>query len=112
MDLCFATKKLERQLGDATAMQRAFGDLARRLQMRLDLLRAAPCLADVPSVPPPRRHKLSGDWRGHYALDIAGNWRLIFKPVSSLAASGFDYDNDLRGVTVIEIVEIIDYHGN
>jgi len=110
MKLSFSSKKLEKELADEAALKRAYGDRAKRLQTRLDLLRAAPTLADVPPTPPPRRHELSHDMPGHFAVDITGNWRLIFKPdhdpVPQLEGGGID----LKAVTAVLIVEVKDYH--
>ena len=106
MRISFSSRKLERQLSDEMQMNQAFGDLARRLKMRLDLLRAANTLADVPHVPPPRRHRLTAPWNGHYAVDLSGNWRLIFKPADHAGGE----EANLKEVTAIEIVAVIDYH--
>ena len=111
MDLSFASNKLERQLSGAKSMQKAFGDRTKRIQMRLDLLKSAPCLADIPNVPPPRRHELGGDWAGHFAVDVTGNWRLIFKPSHDQVPRLADGGVDLTKVTAVEIVDINDYHG-
>lgn len=110
MIISFASNKLEKQLSDEAQIRRAFGDRGRRLMMRLDLLRAAPCLADVPHTPPTRRHALSGPRSGHYAVDITGNWRLIFRPVAASPPADPGGASDLAGITAIEIVAIEDYH--
>lgn len=111
MDLSFASNKLERQLSDAKSMQKAYGDRARRIQMRLDFLRSATCLADVPNTPPTRRHELDKDWAGHFAVDITGNWRLIFKPAHDPVPRMPDGGVDLAKVTAVEIAGVVDYHG-
>ncbi len=110
MILSFASRKLAKQLSDETQIRRAFGDRGRRLMMRLDVLRAASCLADVPHTPPIRRHTLSGQWAGHYAVDITGNWRLIFRPAAASLPTDPGGASDLAGITAIEIVAIEDYH--
>lgn len=110
MDISFASRKLEKQLSDEAQIRKAFGDRARRLMMRLAVLRMASCLADVPHRPPDRCHALSGDWAGHFAVDITGNWRLIFRPLPATGHAGPATPADLAAVTAIEIVAIIDYH--
>ena len=77
MDVSFANDKLERQLSNEKSLKRAFGDRAKRLQLRLDLLKAAVNLYEVSPAPPPRRHELTGQWRGHFAVDVTENLRLI-----------------------------------
>src|SRR5215212_1986318 len=101
MKLSFAGKKLERELTKAAVMARAYGDRSKRLKMRLDLLAAAPTLANVPMEPPTRLHPLSHEWVGHFAVDITGNWRLIFRPnhdpVPTLETGG----PDLKAITAV-----------
>lgn len=107
MIISFASRRLEKQLSDEGEMLRAYGSRARRLMMRLDLLRAAPSLAHVPHTPPVRRHALSGDWAGHYAVDITANWRLIFRPLLpsvNVVAGG------TNEAAAIEIVAVTEYH--
>jgi proteic killer suppression protein len=110
MDISFASRKLQRRLSDEAQIMKGFGDRGRRLMRRLDVLRTASCLADVPHVPPIRRHALSGDWAGHFAVDITGNWRLIFRPLSGATPATRGGAVDLATVTAIEIVAIKDYH--
>ena len=106
MRISFSSRKLEKQLTDERQMKQAYGDLAGRLKLRLDLLRAVNTLADVSHQPPPRRHKLEPPWEGHYAVDISGNWRLIFRPVGM---AGKDHA-DLQNISAVEITKIVDYH--
>ena len=110
MDVSFANDKLERQLSNEKSLKRTFGDLAKRLQLRLDLLKAAGCLDEVSSAPPPRRHALTGDWRGHFAVDVTENWRLIFRPNHDPVPVRADGGVDLRAVTAIIVVAVADYH--
>jgi proteic killer suppression protein len=110
MDLSFATNKLARELADERAMRKAYGDRAGRLKLRLDFLAGAACLDDVPPAPPMRRHELRGEWAGHYAVDVTGNWRLIFRPNHDPVPRTEDGGPDLKSVTAIEIVSVEDYH--
>lgn len=110
MDISFASRKLEKQLSDEAQIRKAFGDRARRLMMRLAVLRVASCLAEVPHRPPERCHALSGDWAGHLAVDITGNWRLIFRPLPATGHAGPAAPADLTAVTAIEIVAISNHY--
>ena len=76
MDLAFANNRLRRQMSSEREMQRAFGDRAKRLQLRLRVLKNTPSLADVPRDPPTRCHELIGEGAGCFAVMITGNWRL------------------------------------
>jgi plasmid maintenance system killer protein len=106
MEITFASRKLQKQFSDEESLKKSFNKLSGRLKLRYDLLEAADCLADVSHEPPPRRHLLKGEWKGHFALDVSGNWRLVFRPLERKVTEGMD----LREVTAIEIVAVIDYH--
>lgn len=112
MLVSFATRRLEKDLGTAAAMGKRYGDLAKRIKMRLDVLYAADCLGDVPAEPPARRHQLSdsGDYEGCFAVDLNGNWRLVFRPDHSPVPLLEEGGIDLSAVTAVIIVEIVDYH--
>lgn len=113
MNVAFSSRKLKRQLEDEKEMKKAYGHVMPALKRRLDLLVAASCLADVPNTPPPRRHELSGKrWAGHFAVDLSGNWRMIFKPDHDPVPLRADGGIDLAAVTAVVIVVIEDYHGN
>src|SRR5690349_6294258 len=105
MDISFANKRLQRQLMDAGAMAQAYGPLAGKLKLRLDLLKNVRCLAEVPHTPPHRRHLLTGDWAGHFAVDVSKSWRLIFKPNHDPVPTKADGGIDLQKVTAVEIVD-------
>ena len=111
MNISFATTKLERQLTSEREMQKAYGHVIGALKLRISELWAVARLADVPHSPPPRRHQLTGDWAGHFAVSLTKNYRLIFKPdhdpVPTLPDGGFD----LNAITAVMIVKIEDYHG-
>ncbi len=110
MHIEFASNKLKRQMGSAAAMQKAYGDRAKRLMMRLGVIKNATCLADVPTDPPPRCHPLKGDYLGSYAVDISGNWRLIFEPIVASNGDAETSEPNPSEVTAIRILDVIDYH--
>jgi proteic killer suppression protein len=63
----------------------------RALLARLDVSRS-PVDMDLPGL---RLHPLKGDWFGFYAVDVSGNWRLVFR---------FDEQGDAADV------DLVDYH--
>lgn len=79
------------------------------LRRRLGVLAAAPTLADVRGTPG-RLHALADNRSGHYALDLRGATRLVFRPdhepVPVLDAGGIDKTR----VTAVVITEVVDYH--
>lgn len=112
MDLTVRGKRLRKQLADPREMDRAFGNRARGIRLRLGVLGQAKCLSDVPTGSPDYRHLLTGDRKGQFSVTIKDNWRIVFvpdhDPVPLLPDGGIDVAN----VTAIEIIEVVDYHGN
>ena len=66
----------------------------KRLRAILARLEAAESPADM-DFPGLRLHPLKGDRAGFYAVDVSGNWRVVFR---------FDEDGDATDV------DLIDYH--
>jgi len=110
MELDFATSALRKRMEDERAMSKAYGERAKPLKLRLVLLRQAKCLADVPHTPPPRRHRLTGDREGQYAVDLKQPWRLVLEPANDPLPLLEDGGLDLSAVTKIRIIDVIDYH--
>jgi plasmid maintenance system killer protein len=110
MHIEFASNKLKRQMESAAAMQKAYGDRAKRLKMRLGVLKNAACLAEVPTDPPPRCHPLKGEHQGCYAVDVSGNWRLIFEPIIAQSREAKSTEVNPSEVTAIRILDVVDYH--
>ncbi len=110
MDIEFASSKLQKVLEDEKKLQRNYGERAKPIKLRLALLMQAECLADVPHTPPPRRHMLSEDRQGQFAVDLKHPWRLIFEPADEPLPLLDDGSIDLSRVTKVRIIEITDYH--
>ena len=66
----------------------------------------------VPSLcrPPERRHQLTGNRRGQYAVDLFGQYRLIFAPDHDPIPLDQDGGIDIDQVTAIVIIDVLDYH--
>ena len=83
--------------------------MARAIMTRLAVLREAPTLSMVPTLPPNRRHQLHGNRTGQYAVDLVSPYRLILEPGDTPARkAGGRIDTDK--VTAITIIGVIDYH--
>lgn len=76
-------------------------DVAKKLPQRIKELKAFDCLNDVPSTLPFRRHKLSGDLKEHFAVNINGQYRLIFRQKDNNIII-----EDLKEIKEIEIMEV------
>lgn len=64
----------------------------------------------VPTIPPVRRHLLSGGRGGQYAVDLVHPHRLVFEPTHDPVPRTTDGGIDIDRVTAITIMEVVDYH--
>jgi proteic killer suppression protein len=112
MLLFFRTKKLQKTCNSSKEMQRSFGVIrAKKLQQRLMELQAADHLGQIPRVPPPRCHEMTGDRQGQLSVDLDHPYRLFFIPANDpVPLKEEDQGLDWSAVTEIEIIEIADPH--
>lgn len=111
MDIAFRTRKLEKTLNSAEALQKAYGArMARAIMNRLAVLKAARTLALVPTTPPDRRHQLRGDRDEQFAVDLVHPRRLVFEANHDPLPRKDDGGIDVEQVTAITIIDVIDYH--
>ena len=111
MEISFANRRLERAFNSEKELIRRFGvPMARKIQVRMAVLRGANNLGLVPRERPTRRHLLSQDRDEEFAVDLDHPYRLVFvpdhNPVPRLEDGGIDVSN----VTAIRIQEVVDYH--
>ena len=76
-------------------------DVAKKLPQRIKELEAFNSLNDIPTFPPFRRHKLSGNIDGEFAINITNQYRLIFRQKENNIII-----EDLRKIKEIEIMEV------
>src|SRR5690606_3175909 len=95
MDYSFSNNKLEKQFADATAMKKAFGIIAKKMSDRLDEIKSSPTLAVLRKIPAANCHRLSGKRNHQWAVDVSGNYRLVFeldhKPLPMVNATEIDF---------------------
>lgn len=110
MEIAFKTRRLQKECNSRALLQKTYGKLARKIEVRLSLLKNAPNLSLVPTTPPVRRHLLRGDRRETYAVDLGHPYRLIFAPSHDTTPRNADGGIAIEQVTAIKILEVIDYH--
>ena len=111
MDVAFSSRKLGKLCGSAKEMAGKLGKpMAAKLQLRLVELQAADTLDDVPRVPPPRCHEMTGDRKGQLAVDLVQPYRLVFSPDHDPLPIREDGGLDWKLVTKIVVEEIVNYH--
>ena len=111
MQIAFRNKKLHKTCSVEKEAIKAYGPkCARKLMRRMMELSAFENLAQVPHIPPFRRHELTGKLKGTFAVDLEHPFRLLFTPnhdpIPNLEEGGID----LKKVTAIQIESIEDYH--
>ena len=104
MIIHYSTSKLEKILTDKRLLKRYYSNDYVKISNRMSELKAANNLNDIPDVPPPRRHKLSGDRKYCWGIDYSKNDRIVICPC------GMYEINDLTTITEIEILELEDYN--
>jgi len=97
-------------LTDPKQLNKHYGQLAKKINQRLKQLKAANNLAIMKTLPGARCHELKGNYEGCLAVDVSGNYRLIFKPDHDQVPENQSGGLDWESVTIIEVQEITDYH--
>ena len=111
MDITFKNEKLARIFNSEKNLVREYGsENTKLIKRRMDFLKAAPCLDEVPYRPPERRHELTENRKGQFSVDLKHPYRLIFEPNHSTLPRKTDGGLDLRRITAITIIEVEDYH--
>lgn len=104
VELEYSSKKLEGILTNPRLIKKYYGVDATRLMNRLSELRAALSLEMIPNVPPPRRHKLTGDFKDCWGIDFSANRRIIIAPIGEFLL------DDLSTIKKIQVLILDDYH--
>jgi plasmid maintenance system killer protein len=110
MEITFKSRKLEKQLTDPKELSKSFSQMARKVNQRLKDLSDADNLAIMRTLPAARCHELTGDRKGELAVDVSGNYRMIFEPNHDPLPKKTDGGLNWEEVTKIQINEIEDYH--
>lgn len=85
--------------------QRAAG----KLKQRLDEIRAAEAFAVLQTLPG-NYHPLSANRAGEWACHLEEPRRLVFRPIESPAETSSGAGRARDRVTVVSLIEVVDYH--
>lgn len=110
MEIKYKKNKLEKQLTDASEMKKAFGVNAKRVAIRMADMQDSPNLAVLMQIPSANCHPLTGNRKGEWAVDISGNYRIIFEIDQNPIPENDDGSICIILITDIRILEITDYH--
>jgi len=108
MELRFKNSKIKKQCEDPKRAQRDFGlRMGTVLTQRVAELWAATCLLDIKSISAARLHRLKGDRKYQYAVDLVNPYRLVFEPLLQDGVEIWDLDR----IDIIRIEQVVNYHG-
>jgi proteic killer suppression protein len=110
MEISYRSRKLEKQLTDPKEMVKSFGQMAIKIKQRLKNLKDADNLGIMKTIPAAKCHELTGERKGELAVDVSGNYRMIFESLHDPIPKKDDGGLNLEEVTKIRINEIEDYH--
>ena len=111
MEIAFKTRRLQKACNSDALLQRTYGtQLAKKIKVRLSVLRQARNLSLVPTEPPVRRHQLKGDRDETYAVDLGPRQRMVFAANHETTPRNEDGGIAIHQVTAVKIIEIADYH--
>ena len=103
MEIYFKNKKTEKVFNDFNKLSQKHGSRqARKAILRINEFVAAESLNDI-LLRAPGLHSLSGNLKDFWAVYLIHPFRLVIKPLDGETI-------DLKTVTKISIIEIIDYH--
>ena len=104
MKINFTSKKLKKKFETKKELEKAYGTRrARKIIQRVNELYAAESLQDIKHIPSSRLHRLSGNYKNYFAIDLVHPYRLIIKPEDGKI-------EDLRTITLVEVFKVEDYH--
>jgi toxin HigB-1 len=108
----FKNCKIQKIFNSSKLLDREYGPkMAKTIKRRMDDLKAAEKLSDIPIHPPCRRHQLKGQRDEQFAVDLIHPYRLIFEVNNDPIPRKEDKGIDINKVTAIKILEVEDYHG-
>ena len=100
MEICFKTKKLQKQYENSKEAEKAYGtQVGRKYIQRIGILKSAKSFEDLKIIPFLRFHSLKGNRKGEFAINLTGYWRLIIT-------------NDGDTFDIARIEEVSDHYGD
>jgi len=100
LEICFKTKKLQKQYENSKEAEKAYGtQVGRKYIQRVVILKSAKCFEDLYKIPSLKFHPLKGNRQGQYAMKLTGYWRLIIT-------------NDGDRFDIVKIEEVSDHYGD
>ena len=100
MEICFRTRRLQKQYENSKEAEKAYGvQVGRKYIQRVGILKSAKSFDDLQKIPSLRFHPLKGNRKGEFAIRLTGYWRLI------ITNNGDTFD-------IARIEEVSDHYGD
>jgi len=114
MIIGFHDNNINKYCNNSLAARKAFGaKVEKKLLIRLAELKAAEHLGEISNFPPTRRHKLTGDYSGCYAINLTEKWRLIFYPCDDDGnCIEVSDETSISSIQMIIILEVSNHYGD
>ena len=110
MEITYANSRIRKICTDDKTMRKELGQIGARILLnRLEQIERFENLEPL-RFEPGHWHELTGDRWGQLACSLNGPMRLVFEPGHSPRLLKPDGGLDWSHVTIIELIEIIDYH--
>lgn len=106
----YKNTKTQKIFASPSSLEKKHGKLAKKILLRLDTIKRAPRLEDVPKVAPDLCHQLTGDRDEQFAVWVDRQYRLVFEVEHDQIPRMSDGGIDLEAVTAVVIMEVVDYH--
>lgn len=98
MQVKYKTEKLRKICTDASIARRWYGEsMAEKIQQRIDELLAVDSVEQMLQFKIGRCHKLYGNRKDQYALDLIHPYRLVFIKLKTQ-------------IQIVSVIDIVDYH--
>lgn len=112
MEITFTSKKLNKLISSNRELCKEYTPkIASTIQLRMSQLAAAENLSQISQLPPTRLHKLTGNRKFQFAVDIKEKFRIVFYLVDENDEIIEDPDVPKNSVRKIRIIEVVNYHG-
>ena len=110
MEVSYKNRKVQKIFASPDSLKKKYNRLADNILKRLDTIEKAPCLDDVPKVAPVLCHQLTEDRDEQFAVWVDERYRLVFEVDHDMIPRMSDGGIDLKAVTAVVVVEVVDYH--
>ncbi len=98
LHIIYKTRKIEKICTSAYEAEKRYSrEMAEKIHMRMDQIRAAESVDEMQHFQIGRCHPLKGERQGQYAVDLVHPYRLVFEKIED-------------EIQIANIMEIVDYH--